>query len=126
MNVRVNCNECRKRVLKEAEKIYAENQYDILENAVDTAAEWAAAITIAVLGRQGKPPDEIKAFFEDFCFVSSMSEVFGKRITMNDAIKQYEKDYNIDFDKIEVHLESKKQFVSRYLKAEVEKTAEEK
>ena len=126
MNVRVNCNECRKKVLKEAEKIYAENQYDILENAVDTAAEWAAAITIAVLGRQGKTHEEIKAFFEDFCFVSSMSEVFGKQITMNDAIKQFEKEYNIDFDKIEVHLESKKQFVSRYLKAEVEKPTEEK
>lgn len=126
MNVRVNCTECRKRVLKEAEKVYAEQQYDIMGLTVESAAEWAAAIALSVLRRQNKTPEEIKTFFEDFCFISSMPEIFGKQITMDDVIKKYEKEYEIDFNKIEVHMESKKRFVTKYMKAEVEKTAEEK
>ena len=109
-----DCQKCR-------EQQFQEYQYDIFSNLIDSAAVSTAAMAITVLERQGKSSEEIKAFFEDYCFVSSMSEVFGKKITAADAIKKFEEKYDIDFNKIECHIVTKQQFMSQYRKDDPQK-----
>ena len=120
MKVRTDCSKCRKALLEEAERQYAEHYYEMFENTVDSAAAWAAAISLSVLIRQNKSPDEIKEFFKEFCFISSLSEVFGKEITVENVVKRLETEYDIDFNDIEVHVENKKQFMKRYYELEKE------
>jgi hypothetical protein len=109
-----DCQKCR-------EQQFQEYQYDVFSNLIDSAATSTAAMMITVLERQGKSPEEIKAFFEDYCFVSSMPEVFGKKITAVDAIRRFEEKYDIDFNKIECHIVTKQQFMAQYRKDDPQK-----
>lgn len=111
-----SCPQCRKAMLEEAQRQYAEHEYDIFSNTIDSAAQWAACIFITVLVRDNKTPEEIKKYFEDFCFVTQMNEVFGEKLRAEDFMKKYEKEYGIKFDDIECNVESKKEFLTRYRK----------
>lgn len=113
MKVKSNIRDCQKC----REQLFQEYQYDVFSNTADSVASSAAAMAIAVLERQNKSPEEIKAFFEDYCFVSSVSEVFGEKITATQKIKEYEEKYDIDFDKIECHIMTKQQFMTHYRKS---------
>lgn len=118
MRVTVDCNKCKKEMLKQALEQYSEQQYQIFDETCDTAAHWTLCITLSILQRKKATPDEIRSFFEDFKMIADTSEVFGKQITMEDTIKNLEKEYGINFDDIVLHHEGKRHFQTRFMKAQ--------
>lgn len=118
MKVTVNCNQCKKEMLKQALEQYSEQQYQIFDETCDTAAHWTLCIALSVLQRKKATPDEIRSFFEDFKMIADMPEVFGKKITMEDTIKNLEKEYGINFDDVVLHHEGKRHFQTRFMKAQ--------
>lgn len=117
MHVKINCNECRKKMLHEALRQYAEQQYDIYEDTLESAADWSCCIALSVLERMGATSDDIKSFFDDFVFIADMPELFGKKITADDTMKRLEERYGIDFERIKIHTEAKNTFINKFLKA---------
>lgn len=102
-----DCKKCR-------EQLWLDLQYDVFSNCIDSAACSAAVMSLAVLDRMGFTDEQMKKFFDEYVLISSISEVFGKAITAEDAMKKYEERLGIDFDKIECHYETKSHFMSRY------------
>jgi predicted patatin/cPLA2 family phospholipase len=102
-----DCVSCR-------EDIKAEVQYEMFDNAVFSISQSILAMAIWVLEYEGKSEEEIKKFINDFNFISSTRTVFGKELNATDAIEEYSKKYDFDFDKLEFHTETKYRFFKRY------------
>lgn len=118
MKVTTNCNACKKNMLKQALEQYGAQQYEIFDETCDTAAHWVLCIALSVLQRKNATPEEIKEFFNDFKFIADTPAVFGKELKMDDTIKNLEKEYDINFNDISLHHEGKKQFITRFMKAQ--------
>ena len=61
-------------------------------------------------GKKGQI-DYIQKLFDEMVAIYDMPTVFGKELRMTDLMKQFEKDYDIDFRRIKVHMESESEFV---------------
>jgi hypothetical protein len=83
---------------------------------IDSAASSVLCIAIWALEMENKSEEEIKQFAQDFSFAASMDHVFDKEIRVEDALKKYSEKYDIDFDKIDFHHETKEHFMTRYRK----------
>lgn len=117
MKVR-DCQKCRKELLKQAETQYLEHSFEIFENTVDSATTFAICGVLMCMYRRGESKEYIHDLFEELCMIFSVSEVFGKKITMEDMMAMFSKEYDIDWDKVEVNYEDKKAFMRRYRKGE--------
>ena len=104
-----DCVKCR-------EDIKAEVQYEMFNNAVFSISQSILAMAIWVLEYEGKTEEEIKKFINDFNFISSTQTVSGKKLNATDAIEEYSKKYDFDFDKLDFHIETKYNFFKRYNK----------
>jgi hypothetical protein len=49
--------------------------------------------------------------FDEMVMIFDTETFFGKQITLTDIMKDLESDYGIDFKRINVHLESEKEFI---------------
>ena len=116
----INCAKCREKIAKEAEEQYLKLQYAYFEDAALSLATFTTVAAIAVMYRRGRSKEYIRQFFNDLCFIYDYPEINGKRIDMTELMRQFEKEYNIDFSKIKVHLESEKDFI-KSAKKEVKK-----
>lgn len=114
----ISCDKCRKKLLKEAENKYLEHAFEIFENTVDSATTFAICGVLMAFYRRGESKEFIHDLYEELCMIFSVSEVFGKKITMEDMMAMFEKEYDIDWDKVEVNYEDKKAFMRRYKEGE--------
>ena len=103
------CMKCKERLLNEY-------QYEVFSTLIDSAASSVLCIAIWALEMESKSKEEIKQFIDDFSFAASLDHVFNKEIRVEDAMKKYSERYDIDFDKIEFHHETKSHFMTRYRK----------
>ena len=110
----INCKQCREKIAKEAEEAYLKRQYAYLNDSAVSFAIFTTVAAIAVMHRRGRSKKYIQEFFNDLCFI------YDKRIDMISLMKQFEKDYDIDFSKIKVHLETEKDYI-KSAKKEVKK-----
>ena len=114
MKARIHdCTKCR-------EQIRADYQYDVFANCINSAACSALAMAIWALEMEEKSEEEIKRFIADYFFIAETSEIFGKKIRAEDAMKTYSKKYGIDFDKLSINIETKNHFMARYRRADKE------
>lgn len=111
MKARTDCTACRKRIYKEAETEYLKREYAWFSDAAYSMAVYSTVCAIAVMTRRGRTKEYIQKFFDDMCLIYDYPAQFGKELTMNDLMKQFEQDYGIDFKRINVHLETEKQFI---------------
>lgn len=116
----INCKQCREKIAKEAEEAYLKRQYAYLNDSAVSFAIFTTVAAIAVMHRRGRSKKYIQEFFNDLCFIYDYPELNGKRIDMISLMKQFEKDYDIDFSKIKVHLETEKDYI-KSAKKEVKK-----
>lgn len=114
MKARTDCVKCRKQMTQLSEENFLRHEYTIFENCVSTASDWAAALALSALKREGFDKEAIKRFFEDFCMLANLPEIFGKRITTTEVVKSLEKEFDISFDDIVVHHENVESFIKRY------------
>lgn len=121
MKARVDCIKCRDKVKKEAYEQFLKGQYTIYRDTAHTSAVIATAVSLAVLQRQHKSKEEIQNFFEEMCLIYDFPEVFGKQLALDDLIASLEKDYDIDFNKIKLHIENEKEFITTVKKLDKER-----
>ena len=108
-----DCTKCR-------EQLRADYQYDVFANCIDSAACSALVMAIWALEMEEKSEEEIKRFISDYFFIAETSDVFGKKIRAEDAMKTYSKKYGIDFDKLSINIETKQHFMARYRRTDKE------
>ena len=110
MNV-MNCNQCRSKIMKQAEAEFMKHEYAIFEDMAYTFAVYATTAVLATQVKRGRSKKYIQEMYNDMVAIFDMPKVFGKVITMADIMKRLEREYGIDFKRINVHLESEKEFI---------------
>lgn len=116
MHARIDCTKCRKKLLDEAYTQYLKHEYDIFESTVDSATTLAIATVLAVMERRGKDKQYIHDLYEEMRLVLAMPTVFGKQIKMEEVCDRFAKEYDIDWDKLELHYEDWDAFLKRAMK----------
>ena len=111
MRSHIDCTKCRKAIYQEAKEAYLKNEYAFFSDSVHSLATFTTVAVLAVMERRGRSPEYIKKLYDDICFMYDYPEIFGKQLTMTELIHKFEKEYEIDFSKIKVHIESEKEFV---------------
>lgn len=112
MKARTDCTACRKRIYKEAETAYLKHEYKFFEESAYSMACFAMVVALGVHVRRGRSRTYIRSFFDECCFLFDMPQMFGTDITMTQMMKMFEKDYGIDFDRIKLHLQTEKEFIT--------------
>lgn len=107
-----NCIECRKQVYKEAEEAYLKHEYAFFRDSARSFAVFAVCGVLTAMIRRGRTPQYIRQLYDDMCVLYSTPNMFGKEITMTDIMESLTRDYGIDWDKLEVHIEDEKHWVT--------------
>lgn len=107
----IDCKKCRSNIHKEEKELFLKSQYAMLKDAAYTFACYATVAVIAVQVRRGRSKNYIQKLFDEMVAIYDMPTVLGKELRMTDLMKQFEKDYDIDFRRIKVHMESESEFV---------------
>lgn len=111
MKVRTDCNKCRERIYKEAETDFLKHEYKFFSDSAYILAAFATAAALCVQHRRGRSKKYIQQFFDEMCFIFDYPEIMGKQITAGEMMKFLSKEYDIDFTKITLHLESEAEFI---------------
>ena len=106
-------------------EIFLRKEYSIFKDCSLSFATYAICAVLMTMVRRGRTKKYIQQLYDDMCFVFDTPEVFGKEITMTDVMSRLEKDYGIDWSKINIHMESEKQFISSTKRAAKEKVRKE-
>ena len=110
-----DCDQCRKLMCKEQEKQCMECQYEIFGAIADDVAKATIAAVIAVFDRRKRTPEYIAKFYEDLLFVLDYPDIFGEEKLHSESTKEeLARRYGIDFGRIKLKKESKKEFFRRY------------
>ena len=107
----INCNQCRKKIAEDAKQEYLKNQYAIFTDCAFTMAVYSTVAALAVMVRRGRTKEYIQKLYEDILCIYDTPELFGKPIYLNDLRKTFEKEYGLDFQRINVNIEDEKTFI---------------
>lgn len=111
MKVRINCKQCREKIAEEIQTEYLKKGYKYFEDTSYSIAYLIIAAALSVHHRRGRSRTYIRAFYDEMLWILKTPEVFGQQITMTGAMKMLEDTYGIDFGKVELNLESEKEFI---------------
>ena len=106
-----NCKQCREKIRREEQEAFLKKQYAILKDAALTFASFATTAALTAQVRRGRSKEYIQKLFDDMVAIYDTSELFGKTISMTDLMQSLETEYDIDFSRIKVHLETESEFV---------------
>ena len=107
----INCNTCRKKILKEATEEYKKQQYAIYRDLAYTFACYATTTVLMAFIRRGRSKKYIQQLFSDMVAIYDTPQMFGKDINLTDVMKRLEKEYGIDYKRIHVSIETEKQYM---------------
>lgn len=107
----INCNTCRKSILKQAKEEYLKGQYAIYSDLAHTFACFCTAAVLMAFIRRGRTKKYIQELYSDLVMIFDTPQVFGKDIKLTDVMKQLEKEYGIDWRRLNVHIETESQFL---------------
>lgn len=111
MKVRTNCQQCRERIYKEAEAAYLKHEYKFFSDNAYSFAAFTTTVALSVLHKRGRSKKYIQQFFDDMCFIFDLPEVMGKQVRTSEMMKLLSKEYDIDFTRIKLHLETEEEFI---------------
>ena len=107
----INCNTCRKKILAEARDEYLKHEYAFFRDSARSLAVFAVCGVLTTMARRGRTKEYIKQIYDDMCLLFSTPDMFGKRITMTDIMHSLEKEYGIDWGKLQVNIESETEWI---------------
>lgn len=90
---------------------YLKRQYAILSDGAFTFAIYATVAVLTAQVRRGRSKEYIQKLYDDIVMIYDTPELFGKTISVTDLKKSLEKEYGIDFNRINVHIEDEKEFI---------------
>lgn len=106
-----DCSKCRKQIVQEAKTEFAKHEYAIFTDCAFTMAVYATVATLTAQVRRGRSKEYIQKLFDDLVMIFDTPQMFGKEITLTDMKNQLEKQYGLDFNRINVHIEDEKTFI---------------
>ena len=106
-----DCSKCRKQIINEAKTEFAKHEYAIFSDSAFTMAVYATVAVLTAQVRRGRSKEYIQKLFDEIVMIYDTPELFGKPIVLSDLRKTFEKDYEIDFNRINVHIEDEKSFI---------------
>ena len=112
-----NCIECRKQVYKEAEAAYLKHEYAFFSDSARSFAVFAVCGVLTAMARRGRTPQYIRQLYDDMCLLFSTPDLFGRTISMTDIMKNLTETYGIDWDKLEVHTQTREAWIHEARKA---------
>ena len=118
MKARTDCAACRKRIYKEAETEFLKQEYKIFEDVAYSMAYFVLCGLFFDMVRKGRTKKYINQLYDDMCMIFSLPDIFGRKITMTDVMTRLEKEYGIDWSKLELRLETEKEFIYATKKGE--------
>lgn len=107
-----DCITCRKAIYKEAEEAYLKHEYAFFRDSARSFAVFAVCGVLTAMVRRGRTKEYIRHLYDDMCLLFSTPQMFGKEITMTDIMETLSKEYGIDWNKLEVHIEDEKHWVT--------------
>lgn len=116
MKARTDCGACRKRIHEEEKKAFLEHEYSVVKDMIYTCACFTTAAALVVQMQRGRTKEYVQKMFSEMCMIYDTSEVMGKPIILTDVIKTLEEEYDVDFSKIHVNLESQRDFIKGAMK----------
>lgn len=106
-----DCSKCRKQIVQEAKTEFAKHEYAIFTDCAFTMAVYATVATLTAQVRRGRSKEYIQKLFDDIVMIYDTPEIFGKPIVLSDLRNTLEREYGIDFTRINVHIEDEKTFI---------------
>ena len=106
-----NCSQCRKQIADAAKDEYVKREYAIFHDSAFTFAVYATVAALTVQVRRGRSKEYIQKLYDDMVCVYDTPEIFGKAIYLTDLKNSLEKEYGIDFERINVRIEDEKSFI---------------
>jgi hypothetical protein len=111
LKVRINCVTCRNRIEKEIREEYLKQGYDFFTDSAYSIAYLIIATALCVFHKRGRSKAYIRSFYDEMLWILKNKEVFGKEIIMTDIMKMLTEEYGIDFNRVELNLETEKEFI---------------
>ena len=111
MKALTNCDKCRKKIFKVYQQEFLKEQYAAFENVKDTIAEGCTAVMLMAMIRKGRSKKYIQDLFNDIVMIYDSPGLFGKDIRSDEIIERLEQEYELDFSRIHIHIESESQFM---------------
>lgn len=111
MKARTNCNACRDRIRKEVETEFLKQQYSIFSDMSNSFASFAVTAALMTMVRRGRTKEYIQKLYDEMVFIFDTPSVMGKEVKMHDCMKLLEDEYGIDWDRINVAIETEKEFI---------------
>ena len=112
-----DCRKCRQQIADEIQKEYLKHGYDFFTDSAYSRADLITAAALSVFHRRGLSKAYIRSFYDELLWILKTPSVFGKEITMTDTMAMLTREYGIDFTRIELNLESEREFISGTKKA---------
>lgn len=107
-----DCISCRQQIHKEEQEAYLKKQYAWINDGMSTMAALSATVALSVQIMRGRSKAYIQKFYDDMVMLYTTDNVMGKTIVMKEVMDQLEKDYNIDFSRLQINFtESEKDFI---------------
>lgn len=107
-----DCISCRQQIHAEEQEAYLKKQYAWINDGMSTMAALSATVALSVQVMRGRSKAYIQKFYDDMVMLYTTGSVMGKPIVMKEVMDQLEKDYNIDFSRLQINFtESEKDFI---------------
>lgn len=94
---------------KQAEEL----AYKFFKQNADELAKYIISIVLWCFIKRGRTKRYIKQLYEDMLMILSMDNAFGVEIKSDEIMKRLEQEYDIDFSRIKINIESEKEFKRR-------------
>lgn len=107
-----NCTNCRRRIHEEEKENFLKAEYSMMQDMGKSFAVYAISAVLMTMIRRGRSKKYIQQMYDDMCFIFDTPSIMGKEVTTTTIMKMLQDEYGIDFDRVNVHLESEKEFVS--------------
>ena len=112
----INCTQCRKNWEKAIAQQIHEKKYDYFAEASDAVTRGLMIAFVAVLDRRKYSEQYVRKMFEEMLLILDYPEVFGRQLESEKLAEDFSKKYNIDFDRVRLKIENKKEFMHRVRK----------
>lgn len=99
---------------KEQELQNALFQYQLYEAVMNDMMKQAITAMIAVCEKRRYTKRYIQRFFNDLIMVLEMPDIFGQQMCSNEMMAEYAEKYDLDFDRINVKMETLDDYCKRY------------
>lgn len=108
----MNVMKGRNRAVAEAKKqFYKECYQTFLHSGAYSMCCYAISAVLFAMVRRGRKKEYIQKLYEDILFILEYPEFYGKQITLTEVMKMLTEEYEIDFSRIKLSIETEQEFV---------------